>query len=135
MTDPKGAKAIAVHQPNAWLIGEGIKPVENRSWPYHYRGPLYIHATLSMSRTPLEEIEQKHGIRIDRSALHRGGIVAVVDLVDVVSKHPSKFFEGPLAWVFVNARHVPFVPMSGKQGIINVPQEVLKRIKQGDAKR
>ena len=37
-------KAITIRQPFAWLIVQGIKPVENRSWETKFRGPLAIHS-------------------------------------------------------------------------------------------
>ncbi|TMI98457.1 MAG: ASCH domain-containing protein [Alphaproteobacteria bacterium] len=132
---PDVPKWLSVRQPYAWLIGVGIKPVENRSWYTHYRGQLFIQATLAFARTPLEKIEKDHKVQIDRSALHRGGIVAVADLTDIVTAHRSKWFEGPFGWVFENPRLLPFVPMPGAQGIRDVPEEVLERIKHGDRKR
>src|SRR5580765_3071606 len=37
-------KALSIRQPWAWLIVNGHKPVENRSWPTKYTGKLLIHA-------------------------------------------------------------------------------------------
>jgi ASCH domain len=33
-------KVIVIRQPWAWLIVNGIKDIENRSWRTRYRGPL-----------------------------------------------------------------------------------------------
>ena len=35
---------LSVRQPWAWLIMQGFKPIENRTWRTNYRGKLYIHA-------------------------------------------------------------------------------------------
>lgn len=40
-------KAISIHQPWAWLIVEGYKDIENRTWLTAYRGPVLIHAGLT----------------------------------------------------------------------------------------
>lgn len=37
-------KCLTLHQPWASLMAAGLKRVETRSWPLHYRGPLLIHA-------------------------------------------------------------------------------------------
>jgi hypothetical protein len=36
--------SLSIRQPWAWLIVQGHKPIENRTWPTTYRGPLLIHA-------------------------------------------------------------------------------------------
>ena len=38
-------KALSIKQPWAWLIVNGFKDVENRTWRTKYRGPLLIHAS------------------------------------------------------------------------------------------
>lgn len=38
-------KAISIRQPWAWLIVNGFKDIENRSWRTKYRGPVLIHAS------------------------------------------------------------------------------------------
>ena len=37
-------KALSIMQPWAWLIVNGHKSVENRTWNTNYRGQLLIHA-------------------------------------------------------------------------------------------
>lgn len=38
-------KVLSIRQPWAWLIVNGHKDVENRTWDSYYRGPLLIHAS------------------------------------------------------------------------------------------
>jgi hypothetical protein len=38
-------KVIVIRQPWAWLIVNGFKDIENRSWATRYRGPLLIQAS------------------------------------------------------------------------------------------
>jgi hypothetical protein len=50
-------KVIVVRQPWAWLIVQGFKDIENRSWNTRYRGPLLIQASAGRpSKRKLEEI-------------------------------------------------------------------------------
>ena len=37
-------RALSIRQPWAWLILNGYKDLENRTWRTDYRGPLLIHA-------------------------------------------------------------------------------------------
>ncbi|HDU8694716.1 TPA: ASCH domain-containing protein, partial [Morganella morganii subsp. morganii] len=38
-------KAISIRQPWAWLIVNGHKDIENRSWRTKYRGQVLVHAS------------------------------------------------------------------------------------------
>lgn len=38
-------KAISVRSPWWWFIVHGLKDVENRNWPTHFRGKVLIHAS------------------------------------------------------------------------------------------
>lgn len=110
-------KALTIRQPWAWLIVAGHKPVENRSWSTKYRGPLAIHAGLSMSAQDYENACEVFGKRIDRALLQFGGIIGSANLVNVVSCHRSRFFFGPLGFILDDATPLPFKPMKGALGL------------------
>jgi hypothetical protein len=110
-------KALSIRQPWAWLIVNGIKPVENRTWSTKYRGPLLIHAGLALAKTSIEEIERRFGVSIDSEQLLFGGVVGVAELVDIVDDHASPFFEGPFGWVLRRPRALRFMPCPGKLGL------------------
>jgi hypothetical protein len=42
-------KALSIRQPWAWLIVNGYKDIENRSWATKFRGPVLIHAAKGMT--------------------------------------------------------------------------------------
>jgi hypothetical protein len=86
--------ALSVCQPWAWLIVNGVKDIENRSRRTRLRGPLLIHASLSLDGyiESIEWLERKHGISVPQE-LDTGGIVGLVDAVDCVQSHKSKWFE------------------------------------------
>lgn len=111
--------AISVRQPYAWLIVNGIKDVENRSWQTHKRGLVLIHASMSqefLNSEVAEKCEALAGRRIP-TGYDIGGIVGVAEIVDCVRKHPSKWKErGSWGWVLANARPLPFRECKGAVG-------------------
>ena len=129
-------KAITVQQPWAWCIATGNKPEENRGWITRYRGPLAIHAGLTvdtdsidMVRRLLEElgaVEPECQVG-DRHLLAQGAIVAVADLWDICTVHSIPC--GCSVWAGAGQNHWrlrdvrPFaepVPMRGRQGLWDV---------------
>jgi hypothetical protein len=115
-------KALTVRNPYAWLIVGGMKPIENRSWSTKYRGPLLIHAAVSLHKDSPSEIEQRYGVSVDREQLSFGGIIGQVDLIDVVTHHNSPWFSGPYGFVLANARALPFRRVRGAQRLFQVPE-------------
>ena len=133
-------KALAIHQPYAWLIVQGIKDVENRTWSTRHRGPFLVHASKKvidakeMSRVR-SQLARKGIVLPDD--LQRGGIVGVVTLVDCIQRadvrwwkrgraaqHDSEWFEGPYGFILEDARPLPFRPFRGRQKFFNVPDEL-----------
>lgn len=120
--------ALSIRQPWCWAILEAGKDIENRSWWTSRRGPICIHASSGMTRFEYEDcLATLHGISVSHpfppglklpafDDLQRGGIVGVVDIVDVVTSSASPWFFGNYGFVLANARAVPFVPVKGKQG-------------------
>jgi hypothetical protein len=121
-------KAISIRQPWAWLIIAGKKDIENRSWSTNHRGPLAIHAGLGRATRSLSEIQRYFAVRIPEDELQRGGLIGTIEVVDVVTKHKSKWFEGPFGWVLRDPQPVRFVPMSGKLGFFNVDDRKLRKV-------
>ena len=121
-------KILSVRQPYAWLIARGMKAIENRTWTTRYRGPVLIHASQKLARTSIEEIEFKFGVWIPRDALRCGGVIGSAELVDVVTTHSSRWFEGPFGFVFQSAQMVPFVACNGSLGLRDVPLDFMDSI-------
>jgi hypothetical protein len=65
-----------------------------RTWTTRYRGPLLIHAGQLWHDETIADIERPHRIAIPRD-LQLGGIVGIVDLVDVVTQSDDPYFYGP----------------------------------------
>ena len=112
-------KALSIRNPWASLIVAGIKDIENRTWITHYRGPLLIHVSQRFDKAGLEMMG-KMGLPenfIESMRGYSGGIIGQVELVDVVKKSKSPWFEGPYGFVLKNAKILPFKPSLGKLGI------------------
>jgi len=113
-------KAISIRQPWAWLIVNGHKDIENRSWRTHYRGQVLIHASQGMTRKDYNEICSAVVDAIlpidipDYEELQRGGIVGVATITDCVDQSDSPWFVGAKGFVLADAKPLPFVPMKGK---------------------
>lgn len=124
--------ALSVRQPWAWLIVNGIKTVENRTWATKYRGPLLIHAskTFALTQIDLSELRRdfhtEFGIIIPEP-LPTGGVVGVVDLVDCVTECTDEIDadwheEGCYAFILRNAKPLPYKPLSGRLGLFTVDE-------------
>ena len=114
-------KTLSVRQPWAWLIVQGSKDIENRTWATSYRGPLLIHAGLQVDQPVIDALMHDHCKKFphthDWPRFRTGGIVGMADLVNCVTSHDSEWFDGPYGWVLANPRPVPFYACRGKLGI------------------
>lgn len=117
--------ALSVRQPWAWAIIHAGKDIENRSWQavnhgLRQRGRIAIHAAKGMTRDEYEEardfIDRQGRPCPDAHALHRGGIIGSVEVIDVVGRHDSPWFFGPRGLVLRDPRPCPFVPATGALG-------------------
>lgn len=123
-------RALSIRQPWAWLIVQGHKPVENRDWSIKYRGPVLIHAGLTLSRKHYEDLELDMAVRMRIGLpayedLQRGGVVGVAEIVDCVEQSDSPWFTGPFGFVLARARPLPFYPCKGQLGFFDVPAEAV----------
>lgn len=116
-------KALSVRQPWAWLIVNGWKNVENRTWATKVRGRILIHAAKGMTRGDYEAcllFIASMGMAVPVPSfndLDRGGIVGETTILDCVHHHHSEWFTGP--WGFVLDESYPhlFIPCKGALGI------------------
>ena len=73
-------KVISIKEPFATLIKDGIKIYETRSWKTNYRGELFIHASLSLSKSENVEIAKKYL----KSETNPGFILCKCELLDCI---------------------------------------------------
>lgn len=119
---------LSIRQPYAWLIVQGLKPVENRTWSTKFRGRVLIHAGTTYSkRDHRDDLETlgKRGYPEDRTELV-GGIVGEAVIVDCVREHPSEFFFGPYGFVLERPQaYSKLIPFGGRLGFFGVPANLL----------
>jgi hypothetical protein len=114
--------ALSIRQPFAWLIVNGFKPVENRSWATSFRGPIWIHAGKAWGRAEKDDrlqVMERFGIDIPED-LPLGGIVGIAEIVDCVNASPSPWFTGTYGFLLKDAHPVPFQACPGKLGFFRV---------------
>ena len=110
---------LSIRQPYAWLVVNGIKDIENRSWRTNHRGPLLIHASANQADLYTDVIEAclSNGQVSMPEAYDVGGVVGIVDVVDCVRRHSSPWKHGPSwGWVLANARPLIFRECKGAVG-------------------
>jgi hypothetical protein len=112
-------KCLTIRQPWCHCIVHEQKTAENRSWKTNYRGPLLIHAGQRLDNAARSIIEAQHHIVIPDD-LPTGGIIGIVDLVDVVENSSSPWAEpDQYHWILARPRPLPFTPAKGKLGLWN----------------
>ena len=111
--------ALSIQQPWAWLIVNGYKDVENRSWVTKRRGPILIHAGKKLDIDSLDVLLRDHKEIPWPQEFERGGIVGSVVLVDCVTRHSSPWFSGPYGFVLRNAKPLPFRACRGQLGFFD----------------
>jgi ASCH domain len=126
--------ALSIRQPWAWLIVNGYKDVENRTWSTPYRGEFLVHAGLTCTVAQYDEamlfVEQIAPELVARvpalEDLPRGGIVGSAVLLTCVGESASPWFTGGLTvpgfgFVLRKAKPLPFRPWKGRLQFFNVP--------------
>lgn len=126
-------KALSIRQPWAWLIVNGHKDIENRSWPTRFCGEFLVHASKGMTRAEYDDVdlmialdERLRHVRLPAfEQLERGGIVGRASIFGCVSYSSSPWFFGPQGFVLRNALPLPFVPFKGALGFFEVPDALV----------
>lgn len=125
-------KALSIRQPWAWLIINGGKDIENRSWKTNFRGRVLVHAAKGMTLAEYEDASLRVAMAINPriqipafEVLARGGIIGSVEIVDCVQKSDSPWFMGPYGFVLCNREPLHFQPLKGALGFFNVSDEVM----------
>lgn len=124
-------KAISIRQPEAWLIVNGHKDVENRSKPTSKREFVAVHAALKpMTRDDwawLRELCTDLDIPVPSAAdIRYGGVVGVVEITDCVTASDSPWFDGPYGYVLGGYLATDFLPCKGALGWFDVDVEIVE---------
>ena len=118
-------KALTLRPSWAWLVVNGYKDIESRSWPTRLRERIWIHASSSpVTRREYENFVICRYRRIKefpaRDKFRVGGIGGSVEVVDCVTRSRSYWFGGNYGFVLEAARLTRFKPMKGKLGLFEV---------------
>ena len=133
MAEALPTRALSIQQPWAWLIVNGLKAVENRTWRSSFRGPILIHAGKAVDRDALTSLQRgfhpASGRKLDAGLaelrrhaqlMRMGGFVGVAEVVDCIDRSDDEWFVGPYAFVLRDARPIPFIPARGALGFFKV---------------
>jgi len=118
---------LSIRQPWAWLIMNGGKDIENRTWNTNVRGRVLIHAAKGVTKEEWREAWdwvrrvapaawEKGCAEIQAGTIDRGGIIGSVEIVDCVRHSASPWFGGPYGFVLRAPQPLPFQPLRGQLG-------------------
>lgn len=122
-------KALSIRQPYAWLIVNGLKDVENRTWRTGYRGPVLIHAGKTYPKGEYADdfdTYAENGYPERESML--GGIVGIATITGCVSSSNSKWWIGPVGFTLSDAKSCPLIPCKGELGFFTVQPDVIAQL-------
>lgn len=112
-------KTLSIRHPWAWLIVNGHKTIENRTWRTSIRGDILIHAGKALDPDfdwLRSELAKVNILIPSKDRLDFGGIVGKATITDCVAKTDDPWFSGPYGFVLSNAEPVPFTPAKGRLG-------------------
>jgi len=138
-------KALSLLQPWAFLMANGHKNIENRSWFTNFRGPVLIHASKGWDKenfptAPIDKngkqffVPRRKDLPWPESMpefvqdFERGGIVGIMTITDCVYESDSPWFFGRYGFTVKDARPLPFVPCKGMYNFWKVPEDVVKQL-------
>lgn len=122
-------RALSILQPWAWLIVNGHKPVENRTWYTKFRGEILIHAGKRWGpeqRDDVEWVQLTFPGLVLPDTYERGGVVGKATIVDCVQRMSSPWYAGPHGFLLEGAQALPFVPYRGQLGFFEIPRSALE---------
>jgi hypothetical protein len=134
--DEKTIKALSIKQPWAWgicnLPDEFKKFIENRTWNTKFRGEFLVHASKGFDadgyeriKWYLQELGYKGEIPTKKEFVY-GALVGKTELIDVIQKDTSIWFEGEYGYVLKNSMALKEpIPYKGQLNFFNVDKNVL----------
>lgn len=133
-------KALSIRAPWWWFILYAGKPLENRTWNCHIRGPIAIHASSWWNESDviydflkMERILRDKDLwskdfpkaKITEMKALGGYVVGTTEITGCVQESDSPWFFGPNGIVLANSKPIaePF-KFKGKLSFFEVPLEV-----------
>ena len=113
-------KAISIQQPWAWLIVNGYKDLENRTWATKHRGRVLIHAPKTVDKAAFQaqrDWVRLCGIQVPDD-LPTGAIVGAATITGTVTASHSPWFEGPIGIQLTDTvAYAEPIPARGQLGV------------------
>ncbi|BCM88749.1 hypothetical protein IAD21_00591 [Abditibacteriota bacterium] len=122
--------AFSILQPWAYLVVNGYKEIENRSWPSRFKGRLLIHAGKGFDLdgwVSLTRSDYWRGICPKLPKLgdfDRGGIVGMTTMTGCVTESESPWFMGEYGFTMKDATPLPFMALRGTRGFFSVQEQL-----------
>jgi hypothetical protein len=109
---------LSIRQPFAWLIVNGFKDIENRSWRTRHRGDILIHGGVSRANLNdgfLNKLSRRYHIHFPAiSNFDTGGVVGIAFVADCRMRTGSPWhLRGNVGWVLTNPRRLKFRACKG----------------------
>ena len=116
-------RALSIRQPWAWLVVNGYKDIENRTWSANFQGRIYVHAGQRMVADDYpgqREYIIRSGIVVP-THLARGAIIGEVTITGCLTDSDSPWFCGPYGFTLEDpvAYETP-IPWRGQLGFFQV---------------
>ncbi|MEN6536488.1 MAG: ASCH domain-containing protein [Bryobacteraceae bacterium] len=128
-------KALSIQQPWAWLIVNGYKDIENRTWDTKHRGEFAVHAGNQFNQDGYDWVRETFPmIEMPKPKdFERGGVVGVASITGTIHESCQThgdwcgpWFSGPYGFQLRKARPVRFVSWRGQLGFFDVPDEIME---------
>jgi hypothetical protein len=128
---------LTLHQPWADLILLGEKTIENRSWQpaRHLLGCyLALHAGQTYDFFSAFMIQKRFGIEPrEDGEVHKGKIIAVARLDQIVTESDDPWFFGPYGWCLRDVTPIEPVSCRGARRLWDLPSPILNEVRKNFA--
>lgn len=119
-------KCLTIKQPWAWLITEGYKGVENRSWKTLHRGEFLIHSAQTVDAEAMKQLPRLFPDIEFPASYDLGKVIGKVELYDCITDSDSQWAQ-PRSYHFMlrNAQTCRPVQYKGQLNFFNVDEKYL----------
>jgi len=117
-------KALSIRQPWAWLIVNGYKDIENRTWRSSFRGSIYVHTGQKLLTDDFQvqrDYIEKLGLVLPDS-FNLGAIIGEITITDCIDTSVNPWFCGPFGFVLSDPIAYPEpISCKGRLGLLGIP--------------
>lgn len=126
-------RGLTLIRPWGYAIAHLGKDVENRTWNCYLKPGdfIAIHNGMKWDDSALECIQDCMGVAgsVTKETDKSSQIIAVAQFVGNVTESDSTWFVGPVGWQLRDVTPISPVDCKGKQGLWNLPGNVLAQVR------